>query len=529
MKDEKDYKTILLVEFPNNEMRIVSADAYKAAGLKNRVARERKVETPRIVQYFTNGVEILDEIPWAGSRIPIISCFGKEVILNEGGRARRMLLSMVRVARDAQMAFNYFVSGQTEVAGQIPKIPFVGYKGQFESDKLTWETLTKVPHTFVQADIVIDGANGQVLPLPQWQPFSPDFGSWEAVKDSLRRSIQAAMGITPLPTAAQRDNEKSGVALEKINTQESVGSFHFKDNYTGGFLHNMGWQINELIKPIMDTQREAPAVKPDGTFSAMQVVGDTSHPADDQGAYNVIGLDEDHFHTGQGNYGVTISDGPGHQSEREAQSAFVDKILEEWQGLGVPPGVANKVLAKAIRMKDLGPVGDDIADLLDPPDPSNLPPQAQAVIANMQGQMQQLSQENAALHADRAGRVLEQQTKVHVEMLKGQHQEVLQNIKSVVDILKAEMAAKSRSTDAIAEADADQVKQVLGMHADADQQHRDQAHDVAMATMQHGQAKEMADKQAALGLVQGGVQHAQSKDLAQQQADLTPPPDGQQS
>lgn len=522
-KIEHDRTTILLIETPQG-MQVISAADYKAHALKNRVSRERVIETPRVVQYLTNGVEILDEVPWAGSRIPIISCFGKEVIVNEGGRASRKLLSLVRLARDAQMAFNYFASGQTEVAGQIPKIPFIGYKGQFESDKGTWETLTKVPHAFAQADVVIDAASGQVLPLPQWQPFNPDFAAWESVKDSLRRSIQASMGITPLPTAAQRDNEKSGVALEKINTQESVGSFHFKDNFTGGYLHNMGWQINDLIKPIMDTQRTAPIVKPDGTFSSLQVVGNTSHPIGDDGQYEVAGLDEDHFHTGQGNHGINVSDGPGYQSEREAQSAFVDKMLEEWQQMGIPPGVANKVLAKAIRMKDLGPVGDDIANLLDPPDPSNLPPEAQAVIANMQGQMQQLQTENQALHMDRAGRVLEQQTKVHIETMKGQNQEVLQHIKTLGDLIKAEMAAKSRSTDVIAESDADTLKQMIGVHGAADLQHRDQAHELAMSSHQHEQAKEMADKQAALVLVQGDAQHAQSRDLAQQQADLAPEP-----
>jgi hypothetical protein len=43
------------------------------------------------------------------------------------------------------------------------------------------------------------------LPLPRRQAFTPNFQEYEIAKDSCRLAIQAAMGISPLPTAAQRD------------------------------------------------------------------------------------------------------------------------------------------------------------------------------------------------------------------------------------------------------------------------------------------------------------------------------------
>jgi hypothetical protein len=95
---------------------------------------------------------------------------------------------------------------------------------------------------------------------------TPNFEQFEIAKDSARRSIQAAMGISPLPTAALRDSEKSGIALEKIQTAEAIGSFHFTDNYDG-FIENLGWQVNELIDKIYDTARTVPVLKKDGTHS----------------------------------------------------------------------------------------------------------------------------------------------------------------------------------------------------------------------------------------------------------------------
>jgi hypothetical protein len=39
------------------------------------------------------------------------------------------------------------------------------------------------------------------------------------------------MGISRLPTAAQRDNEKSGIAIERIQTSQVLGSYHFTAGY----------------------------------------------------------------------------------------------------------------------------------------------------------------------------------------------------------------------------------------------------------------------------------------------------------
>src|SRR5262249_1659815 len=155
------------------------------------------------------------------------------------------------------------------------------------------------------------------------------------------------------PTAAQRRNEKSGVALEKIDDMEQLGAFQFVDRYENGFLSNMGWQINELITPILDTTREMPISEPDGSRTVLHVIGNTSHPIDEQGGYPEP-TEEDHLHTGKGDFDVTISTGPSYQSEREEQAEFLDQLVGNLQELmQLQPGTPSaKVLALAIRMRD---------------------------------------------------------------------------------------------------------------------------------------------------------------------------------
>ena len=489
---------------------------------KSEVARERTVEVKQIVQYPTNGLEILDEIPWAGSRIPIISCFGKELWYDEGGGAKRHLLSMIRLARDPQMLFAYMCTQEAEEAGMTPKTPFIGAKGQFESARQVWEMINKQPYAFVEYDKVPDAAGTQALPPPARLPWSPNFQEYEVAKDSIRRSIQAAMGITPLPTAALRDSEKSGVALEKISQQESIGSFHFTDNFDRA-LQNLGWQVNELLPLIYDTPREVPIEKADGTFATLHVIGNTSHPIE-QGAYDVQDLPADeqgqpkeHVHTGLGDFDVTISTGPSYQSQRDQASQFVDHLIANWQQLGIPPALAMKILALGIKLKGIGPIGDAIQELLDPPtDMSQWPPAAQAAYTQLQGQLQQLQQENQALHMDRAAKVLEQQTKLQIEDKKGQHEAAA---KAADFVTKMSEADKDRETKlAVAEitTKAQNINERMSAFEDLMTQFHEQAHEFAQMVMQHKQSMELAQQGAANQQAQQAADQDHQQQMAQQ-------------
>lgn len=482
--------------------RAKSRPLYKGA----EVARERDIETPRVVQYMTNGLEILETNPWAGTRIPIISCLGPERWTTEGGTAKRQLLSMVRFARDPQMLYDFMATQECEEAGMVPKVPFIGYKGQFESDAETWEEINHVPHSIVQVDATVDGVT-ETLPLPTRPQYVPNFQQYELAKDSASRSLQSSMGISPLPDAAQRRNQKSGVALEKIDDMESLGAQQFVDRYEACFLHNAGWQINELITPILDTQQDMPVTQPDGTRSLMHVVGNTSHPMDSQGAYEVQGLPEEHIHTGKGEYDVTISTGPSYASEREEQSSFVDQLLDSIATLPMPGTPAAKVIALGIKMRpDLGPIGEQIAEVFDPPQSDGLPPAAQVIVQNLQNQLQGLQQENATLHMERAGKVLELQSKQTIEAMKGQHVLDKATMDFITKVVIAEMAKGSKSDPAQAQSDAQQELAVLGFK---------QAHEAASQTLDHLHDHAMADKNAQNASAMASQQADQQ---AQQQA-----------
>ena len=485
-KVQSTFETLLLVETAKGPF-VFKEDEWKEAkqrGLSGEVKRDRKVETPEVFQYMTNGLEILDKVPWDGSRIPIIACLGPERWTTEGGKPKRQLLSMVRFARDPQMLLDYLASGECEEAGQIPKSPFVGAVGQFETDKEAWSEVTKVPHAFLQYDLTLDSGGAQAPP-PARPAWTPNFQEWEIAKDAATRAVQAGMGVTPLPDAAQRRNQKSGVAIERINDQMSLGAFPFVDRFETCFLHNMGWQINELITPVLDTQRDMPIAQPDGKRSTMQIVGNTSHPIGEDGAYEVQGLQDGHLHTGKGEFDVTLSTGPSEDSEREEQDDFVDSLIENIADLPQPGTPAAKVFALGIRMRPtLGPVGQQIADVFDPPpaDP-NLPPQAQAAIQQLQAALTQAQQENSALHLERAGKVLEQQTKLIMQQMKEDGDNQRAQLANDIKVLLAEIGAKAQ--------DEQQRNQ---MYAEFWKENHSAAHEVGQQAMEHQHDAQQAEQ-----------------------------------
>lgn len=511
-------RKLLMINGPNGVQEVYEDELKEKIGSRDKrgkfisprnqveVIREREEETPKVVQYITNGVEYLDEVEWWGSRIPIAACFGKQLFVNKGSGAKRILLSMVRLARDPQMMMAYYASQEAEEAGMTPKSAFIGAKGQFDSNPEVWETIHRVGRGYIEYDPIVDGGTNTILPPPSRPQFIPNFQAYELAKESTRRSVQASMGIAALPTAAQRSNEKSGLAIDKIQSMEAVGALHFTKNYEQ-FLQNVGFQVNEGIAIIYDTQREVPTRKADGTPATMHTVGNESHPIGDDGVYDVQGLPDEHLHTGQGDHEATVSAGPSFQSQREAQADFVDMLIKEMANLPIPPPIGAKILAKAIRMKsDLGIIAEEIADLLDPPDPNNIPPQAQAMVAQLQAQIQQLTQENSALHLERAGKVLEQQTKVQIEGMRGKTTLDAKNIEFITKVVVAQLASKSRSTDQIAEQDAERELTMLGMAHDSAHQLASQvvAHHQQMqqAAQQHKQASDLATQQGAQALVQ---------------------------
>lgn len=466
-------KTIVQLQGENGAVVVVDKDDPLTR--KYPVLNERETHVRKIKRYITNGVEILEEKDWAGKYIPIVWLTGKELYVDTGGGAKRVLMSLIRLARDPLMAYNYAWTTITELIGMIPKAPWVGPIGFAKTHEEQWQTANQQPYAYLQYDMVLD-PNGNTAPPPQRTDFAPQIQPVEIARESLKQQIMSSMGISPLPTQALRVNEKSGAALKQIDKESDRGSFHFIDNYENA-LEFSGRIINDLLGKIYDSDRTTGFRKADDTHYSARINAPTANQE--------TGEQEMHDLT-SGDHDVTISTGPSFQSEREEAQTLVETLVGELAELPIDPGKKQQMLAYLIQLKNVGPIGDAMVKLLTDTDQ-----QAQA-LGQLQTKNQQYEQtivglqtENQKLYAEKQGHVVQGEYQVKLQQLKNADADEDRKVKLAI----AEIGTKAQNETERAEIVADLFKE-LHVHVTK------MAHEAAMQAVQHAHEANQADKAA---------------------------------
>lgn len=407
------------------------------------VINRRAVDYPYVCQYMTNGVELLPpdpekpdvlKNPWMGTSIPIVACYGKVLWVDEGAGttkeagqvtadedgtgSKRKIMSLVRLARDPAMLYAYTRTCEIELVGMTPKTPFIGYEGQFRGHETEWQSINHEPKAYLEARAMTDETGPNILPLPQRQPYDPAVAPLEMLAESARRAIQAAMGIMPLPTQAQRQNEKSGVALERIRDTSQQGSFHFVDHYEMA-LTRTGMILDELLPHYYDASRDVTIRDAAGEAKTVRI---NDPQTVDKDAGMPLMLTEDA-------YDVTLSTGPNYESEREEASEFADGIVQNIQAIAgiIGPQASSKLIALTVKLKNIGPIGDEIAETISPQ--SDGEPDA----AQLQKALEEAQMMIQALQAELA----EAQKAIETDAIKAQQRMAEADLKINADAQKA--------------------------------------------------------------------------------------------
>ena len=200
---------------------------------------------------------------------------------------------------------------------------------------------------------------------------------------------------------------------------------------------------------------------------------------------------------------VTVSTGPSYASQREHVAEFLDTLIQNLPNLPIPPQAAAKILALAIQMKEMGPKGDEIAEIISPSDANQAQQlqcmqaqlqQQQAAMAEMQGQFQRLLLE-------KQGKVIDNEYAIKLEEMK----------------IQAQLAAAEITTKA------QNVSERLAFVEEFIKQQHAQAHEVVMQAQDHAHERGLAQQQ------QTADSMSQASDQAHQvgMAQVQPPQDGE--
>ena len=458
---------------------------------------EKKVKgkrRPQCVVKFckTNGLEILpgtdgelSETVWPGSSIPIIPVLGKQLIME--GRPR--LFSVVRPQKAAQQLINYSKSRIAETLATSPISPFIIVEGQIQGYEKEWSSLNTVPRPFLTVKQVDTG--GRPAEKPQRQVYEPPIQSLSAFVAQEVDDMKATTGIFDASLGASA-NEVSGKAILARNTQSNLTTMHYIDNL-GRSFKQAGDIIAEVVPRIYDTEREIEIL---GEDEKQKIVTINKEHVNEKGQMV-------HYKVKDAKMSYVVTMGQAFDSKRSESFDTMQNVLQ------AAPQLLNVIGDLFFKQSDLAGA-DQIADRLHamlPPqlqnqDQTQMPPQAQAQIAQLTQHAQQATAIAQQLAQEKHGKMWETQGKL---------QEI--QAKSTADMSLEKMKLENALTIAEVNTKAQSQQERAQLYADMMSQFHDQIHEASMAAAQsvHDQ---QAQQQAAAMQSQQSAQDAQQ---AQQQ------------
>jgi hypothetical protein len=352
-----------------------SAEMMAASGIT--IMDERPSYRKKVKWCKLTAMEVLEEREWPGKYIPIIPCYGAQVVV-EGKRKK---YGLVRFAKDPQRMFNFWRTALTESIALAPKPKWLIAEGQDEGHESEW-ALANLKSTpvlrYKQKDI-----EGVPAPVPtRIQPEPPPDGIMVA-SSAIADDLKTVLGIFD-PSQALPGNI-SGKALQGQQQQIDLSNFHFYDNMTRS-IKQTGKIILDLIPKIYDTKRVLRIIGVDGkpdmvTINEVEATGEVLNDV-------TVGL-----------YDVVMDTGPGYNSKRQ-------QAVDTMMPLMAEPTVFQAAGDLLFRNMDF-PGADIIADRLAAMNPlsqidekSDVPPQIQMKMLQMQKAMADQEQKMIAMQLE---------------------------------------------------------------------------------------------------------------------------------
>lgn len=324
-----------------------------------------------------SAVEILDKKDIPGLYIPVVPVYGSVAYID----GKRQKFGLVEFAKDPQRMINFWNTVVTESLALSPKAKWVLVEGQDEGHEAEWAgaNLSNAPVLrYKQVDV-----EGKPAPPPQrLQPEPPPAGAIQAMFES-SRNLQKVLGIFD-PTE-KSTGPMSGKSLREEKMQADNSNYHYYDNLTRSIKHTwrimLGW-----FPTYYDTERVQRIIGEDGKPELVTINEKKQEMSpENQAITKVLNC------VCVGEYDVVMETGPGFDTKRqEGVEAMV-------QLMGTPVGQQVATVGADILVRQIDAPGMDIlADRLEAANPlskiddqSDVPPQAQMMIKQLQQQVEQ--------------------------------------------------------------------------------------------------------------------------------------------
>jgi hypothetical protein len=427
------------------------------------ILQTREEDDYTVMQYIIDGAHVHKETEWLGSWIPITRWFGKEYYVD----GKKQTLSLIRPGRDPQKLKNYYRSLEAEVVSLGSRSPFLGYTGQFKDRK--WRDANSQNYAYLEAEAVSE--NGELLPLPQRQTAEPPVQALIAGAQQSIQDIRQGIGMYPPSLGQPQSADQSGKAILALQQEGDNGSYLYFNNAAMSQWHQYRMML-ELIQEIYTEEQEIRILGPDMKQEIVKI--NTQDP------YEHAPGQFRHHLLNKGRYDVTIEIGPSQDSQRESADQFLDTLVKAVPQLMMNP----KVFGTFIKLKNLGPIGEQLAEDMDPQGVGQMPPQA---VQQMQQQHAQLLQKVQELTTVIQSKQVEAAGHLAVEREKIAGEIKLENLRRETELAKVGMQTKGHVIETV----------VKHSHDSALKAH-EHAHERGMQAEEHAKAEKSEELAAEL-------------------------------
>lgn len=500
--------------------------------------RSRKIKEPVVKVCVLNAVEELESSTWNGKYIPFVPCIGKELQTFDG---ERRWFGLYSTNRDSAHLFNVAVSNAVEVSALEPKAPYIGYVGQFKTNRQQWQLATVRNLPFLEADPVT--VAGNLAPLPQRNLGGANLGPSIALIEIADNNLQAGTAAYDdlLGKNNRGDSAKKVLALQD---QGVASNSHWLANLADISMMHEARIVLDLMPKVYDRPgRNAVIIGEDNDQREVVLNQPFTEDADTKRPVAVEDWDDSkpvpqgakYYNLADGTYGHVVTVGKRFETRaREGADAFSQLLMSQpdlikivgdiWMGFQDFPG--HELAAK--RLKAAIPPEIANADKEDDqqPDPQALMQQLRMAEQGTQMMKQIIEEQGKAIETDAIKSQAENQraemenaAKIRLEDIKSKLAITLQSMKDA-QALRLERLKQAGAIEAREDTQAHEVameaagaaheehESAVGRQHDADMGR--QAHE--SATLQgergHEQALESGEQAQRHALEQGAMNQA---------------------
>jgi hypothetical protein len=338
---------------------------------------KRTLRKVKICRYKFSGQDLLEETTFPGKFIPIVPVYGEEVWVD----GKRHLLSLIRLAKDAQRRVNKWASKESEILDMAPIAPVQAPLGAVDDFMDEWGSPGDVN---VMRYKMFD-EQGRPLNKPERLAPPPIPTGIINAMQGAKESVKEALGLYNASLGA-RSNETSGVAIDARKVEGEVATFHFADNRNKS-IEQVGRILVSAIPEVYDTDR------------IIQIIGEEENPikVGINGAPPQEGQKQP-YDLRKGQYDVRVTTGASYTTKRqEAAAVFGDvlknnpqliQVLGDLWAKNLDVAGAESMAARLHKMVPKELLADEEADEDKPAIDPEKEEMAQ-VIEGLQGQLQQ--------------------------------------------------------------------------------------------------------------------------------------------